>query len=1204
MATEIHDLFIKDINRPINGVIKADDNDEQNLKNEIEEYVVTNEIGTKLQQFINAYTNYDEAHGNGVWISGFFGSGKSHLLKMLAVVLQDQKVCGQSSLDLFLKRCSNVTKNDKFFEPNFRKAVTQYHAENILFNIDQKASAINKTSTEALLGVFVKVFNEHCGYFGKQPFVAQFERILDESGDFEDFKKAYLEITGKNWEKDREKLLLIDPSVSKAYAKIKGGSPEDYKGLLKSYKDTYNLSIEDFCKMVHDYIKKKGNNFRLNFFVDEIGQFIADSVQLMLNLQTISEKLTTECGSQAWIIVTAQEDMDTVMGSQSKQQSNDFSKIQDRFKTRIKLTSQDVSEVIQKRLLDKKLDHKAELQSLYEREKNNFKTLFDFVDQSRTYRTYKDDDNFIDCYPFVPYQFDLFQDCIKSLSEKNAFEGKHSSVGERSMLGVFQEVVQQLEKKEVGCIASFDLMYEGIKSMLKTRNSDSVLRAETSLPDQFAVKVLKTLLLVKYVDGFKATVPNITVFMQSAFGEDRNELRFKVNKALDTLVRETYIEKHGAEYSFLTDDEKDIEESINSTTIDGTDLNDKLYELFFKRILKSGKIHDSETNGDHSYTTILDCNKIGKTYDLAINLISPLSINKSPEEWMSERSNEKELVVVLPDDDKLYPELQKFCKTQKYVRLNSSTGGNTAIVQTIINDKMAQNQNRELDLLNMLSDLLQRAKLFTLGDDVTENSGGEPRLRIEKAFLKLVNKAYYKRNLIANMDVKDEEKISSIISVAPIAPMSEAESEIKSYLDFQKRQGLNTTIKQLREKFESIPYGWDYPAIPCLLAFLYARKIVSFKDGSDELAGKNIIDGLKNSRLQQSIQVTLQTQIPAQRIIELKKFIKDYFNVPCEKIDGKDVANVAIDQFKVRADSLKVIQSEINEKQWQMEEELDSAIKRVIQIANCSEVLNLYDKLDKKTTEVLLDDWDDYLEKLLNFMNNSEQKKIYSESFNLVNSPRENYEEIASTKSDLPLFKEVSTTFNELKQKLQSHKFYDAVLGRELTALKSQFDKKLDEAISSYRNSIQKKLNDIHSEIKNETDYKALSEDNREEINNLFKRENDNIIGYSEYSSLLSADAKLTNNDFRLNIYNRISQLNAQQKTENSLVINQTINKDSGTDDITAVQPVKNKTIILIKDIKLNSKAKLSTEEDVDEYINELKKSLLEKIHDGIEILI
>lgn len=287
-----------------------------------------------------------------------------------------------------------------------------------------------------------------------------------------------------------------------------------------------------------------------------------------------------------------------------------------------------------------------------------------------------------------------------------------------------------------------------------------------------------------------------------------------------------------------------------------------------------------------------------------------------------------------------------------------------------------------------------------------------------------------------------------------------------------------------------------------------------------------------------------------------------------------------------------------------MEEELDSAIKRVIQIANCSEVLNLYDKLDKKTTEVLLDDWDDYLEKLLNFMNNSEQKKIYSESFNLVNSPRENYEEIASTKSDLPLFKEVSTTFNELKQKLQSHKFYDAVLGRELTALKSQFDKKLDEAISSYRNSIQKKLNDIHSEIKNETDYKALSEDNREEINNLFKRENDNIIGYSEYSSLLSADAKLTNNDFRLNIYNRISQLNAQQKTENSLVINQTINKDSGTDDITAVQPVKNKTIILIKDIKLNSKAKLSTEEDVDEYINELKKSLLEKIHDGNEILI
>ena len=73
----------------------------------------------------------------------------------------------------------------------------------------------------------------------------------------------------------------------------------------------------------------------------------------MTNLQTIAESLATKCRGRAWIIVTAQEDMDKVSGEMSKQQGNDFSKIQARFHTRMKLTSTNVDEVIQKRLLTK-----------------------------------------------------------------------------------------------------------------------------------------------------------------------------------------------------------------------------------------------------------------------------------------------------------------------------------------------------------------------------------------------------------------------------------------------------------------------------------------------------------------------------------------------------------------------------------------------------------------------------------------------------------------------------------------------------------------------------------------------------------------------------------------------------------------------------------------------------------------------------------
>ena len=1193
MTTVIQDLFKKDINRSINGVIKADDNDELNLKNEIEEYVVTNDIAKNLSEFIDAYNDYDGARGNGVWISGFFGSGKSHLLKMLAVILQDQKICGHSSMDLFLDRLTNV--NDSILKANLKNAVTQYKTENILFNIDQKASAINKTDTSALLGVFLRVFNEHCGYYGKEPYIAKFERILDQDGEFEAFKQAYQEITGKNWEKDREKLFMVDVFVAKALAKIKGGSPDDYKGTLKGYKDSFSMSPGDFCSLVSDYVKKKGKNFRLNFFVDEIGQYIADNVQLMLNLQTISETLTTKCGSQAWIIVTAQEDMETVMGSESKQQSNDFSKIQDRFKLRIKLSSQDVAEVIQKRLLDKKTECKPELQNIYDREKNNFKTLFNFVDQSRTYRNYKDDENFIDCYPFVPYQFDLFQDCIRALSDKNAFEGKHSSVGERSMLGVFQEVVKTLENQTTGTIASFDLMFEGIRNQIKSRNQGAILRAETSLPDAFAVKVLKALLLVKYVDGFKATIQNITILMQSAFDEDRNSLRQKVDEALDRLVRETYIEKHGTEYSFLTDDEKDIEESINNTSVDNSELNDKINELFFKKILKGAKIREPETGGDHSYTTILDCTPYGKPAELGINLISPLSVRKSPSEWMSERANEKELVVVLPDDDKLYPELQKFCRTQKFVRQNSSAGGNSPMMQAIILEKGAQNNNREQDLLDMLSELLERAKLF----------------RIEKGFLKLVSKAYYKRNIVPDLTIFDEGQISSIISTSPITAISAAETEIKSFLESCQRNGMSVSVNGIRNIFEKIPYGWVYPAIPCLLAHLYARKIISFSNGTNqELQGKELVDSLRNTRAQQGLLVKLQTQIPESRIIELKKFLKEYFGVPCEKNDGKDVAKVAVEMFKERATKLQEIQNEFTNRGWPKCEAVENAIRTVAHMANCQQVESIYDKMDDKISgtkieDILLDDWDNYLESLISFITNSNRKKNYSDSFNLISHQTINFHEISTSRPDLTGFAEVASKFDEIKALCLKENFFNMAISRKIDDAKEKYDEVFKSAISSFKDSVSNKLNKIVDDAFSQDRYKKLSVDSQQKISSFVEKEKERLNNTSDFGLIQNLEINL-DKTFSSSLYGEIIRL---YDSENTVVTpvetGNGNNKHEGKQTITPTPSKVTHTVKNIKDLVVNTdKSLVETEDDVDRYLVQLKSSMLEAIKSGQHILV
>ena len=331
--TQLATIFARPINRHIEGVIKADD--DASLRQEVEEYVLTNEVAKRLDIFLSAYNDYQGA--NGVWISGFFGSGKSHLLKILAMVLENRAIDGANVLDLFLPKCQ-----DEVLKADLKRAVA-IPSRSILFNIDQKAAVISKKQIDALLAVFVKVFDEMCGYYGKQGYIAQFERELDNRGQYTAFKEAYLQIANKEWESGREEAILEGYNIAQAYAQVTGIPPSETQSILDKYRKDYKLSIEDFAEQVNDYISRQEPNFRLNFFVDEVGQYIADNIKLMTNLQTVAESLATKCHGRAWVIVTAQEDMNTVVGEMGKQQSNDFSKIQARFNSRMKLTSADVA---------------------------------------------------------------------------------------------------------------------------------------------------------------------------------------------------------------------------------------------------------------------------------------------------------------------------------------------------------------------------------------------------------------------------------------------------------------------------------------------------------------------------------------------------------------------------------------------------------------------------------------------------------------------------------------------------------------------------------------------------------------------------------------------------------------------------------------------------------------------------------------------
>ena len=978
---KLNGIFKSPVRRPIEGVIKADD--EASLFNELSEYVLTDEVAKRLEHFLDAYTDYH--HANGVWVSGFFGSGKSHLLKMLALLLENRQVDGSSALDIFLPK---IKEDDELLRAQLKKAVA-IPSKSILFNIDQKADIISKTQIDALLSVFVKVFNEMCGYYGKQGYIAQFERDLDSRELFQSFKEAYQSIANKPWERGREQALLESGNIAKTYAQITGEDLALAKGILDKYRAQHSLSIEDFGNQVKEWLDKQPSNFRLNFFVDEVGQYIADNTKLMTNLQTVAESLATKCQGRAWIIVTAQEDMDSVMGDMSKQQSNDFTKIQARFANRLKLTSADVAEVIQKRLLTKNDTGADLLKTVYDQQFNNFKTLFDFTEGGQHYQNFRDLEHFTYCYPFVPYQFPLFQSAIRGISMHNGFEGKANSVGERSMLGVFREVAMAIDNEPVGQLATFDRMFEGIRGALKSAIQSAINNAERHLGDAYAVRVLKALFLVKYVKEFKATLRNLNVLMLERFGEDIPAQRKKLEAALNLLEQQTYIQRNGELYEYLTDEEKDIEEEIKNTEIESADVIKELETLLFDGVIKQRKIR-YENGQDYAYTRKMDDRSLSRDSELAIHIVTPLSDNFDNLIVQRMQSmGRDELRVVLPADARFMQDLTLHKRTEIYIRQNSST--QQEAVKRIIDAKGFQNTERLADLQDRAKELLGKAHLIINAADV-EATSSDGQARILKGFYLLIETTYPNLRMLRDVPYSEND-IGKHLRQAQdgllgndVTSLTEPEQELLAYIQSNARSGVRTTVKTLLERFERKNYGWYYAAILCNLALLCARGKVEVRQDSNPLEGDNLERGLRNTNAHSSLVLEPQIEFSASQVRHLKEFFADFFDRPASSNEARSLARETIDAIK----ELEIELADLHGQKalYGFLSVLDGVMATLKEVASKNASWFLTDL--SRASDAMLDSKEQIIEPLRRFMG-SPQKAIYDQARQLVQEQEDNF---------------------------------------------------------------------------------------------------------------------------------------------------------------------------------------------------------------------
>lgn len=822
----IHDMFQKDIDRDINGVIKISEKSEEVAEQELSEYVVTHELAGHFQRFFSAYERALERPTDriGVWISGFFGSGKSHFLTMLTHLLTNREVAGRHALDYFA---------DKFPTPELMaqaRRCAEPTTEAILFNIDSKN--VGGQDRDALKRTFARVFYDHLGFYGEDLRLSRLEKFISDQGKTDEFRARYEELAGESWLRDRKNYEFNSDEVIGALADTGIMSEAEAERYLNS-DDQVDFSIDSLTTEIADYARSRaeqcGGAFRLLFMVDEVGQYVNNGrdVARMLNLQTIVEELGSKAQGMVWVVVTSQEAIDEVVKMAGT--SVDFSKIQGRFTCRLSLSGINADEVIKRRILEKRGDAADLLRMEYGQKEAALKNLFHFKAGTATEDLggYAGADDFVATYPFVGYQFKLMQRSLDEL-RKHGSSGKSTSGNERSMLSGFQEATQAVEKRDEKTLVPFWRFYDTVQAFLEGHVRRVVNRAEEAARngqglEPMDVRVLKLLFLVRWVDDVEANPENVAILMVEDVDANLLDLRRSVEASLGRLVHQNYVGRSGETYQFLTDDEQEIARAISNTVVNPADITARIGQIVYNQIFDTNKLRVGEN--DFDVEKYVDETRVGTPGGLVLRVMTAAAgEEETSREALLMRSTNNEAICLLSDDARYYDLVQDALRIETYANTHN-TARQPENVQRIVRDRRSDAAAELREAQALLEEGVRKGEFYAEGSPV-KPQGTTAKQMLSSLLSNLVESVYPKLSCI-DVNYHTDAEILEILrgqrrALEGTQPNERAIAEMRRYLENQSLLHADTPMSEVQRRFQDRPYGWREIDVAAVAAELLA----------------------------------------------------------------------------------------------------------------------------------------------------------------------------------------------------------------------------------------------------------------------------------------------------------------------------------------------------------------------------------------------
>jgi hypothetical protein len=881
----------KDIHRSIEKVITYGADQEERLKAEISEYVVTENIEEQFRNLLDRMQLAMEAGGEnevGVWVSGFYGSGKSSFTKYLGLAFDDQCTVDGTP---FIKHLQ-----DRLHKPQTKALLStvsqRFPAAIVMLDLASEMLA-GATMEEVSTVLYFKVL-QWAGY-SRNLKVAAFERMVENDGRNEELHKSVAEaFSGATWDRVQNNPLAIDgliPKIAHEMYPELFPEPQSFSSSTDGFFQFENQRVEEMI----DIVRSKSGKENVIFVIDEVGQYVASRDNLILNLDGLAKNLKRIGDGKVWIISTAQQTL-TEDDPRAALNSDKLYKLKDRFPIQIDLESSDIKEIVYRRLLGKSPAGEEQLGKLFDDHGQALRHNTRLED-AKYYDADFSRETFVNLYPFLPAHFDILLHLLGALAKSTG------GIGLRSAIKVIQDVLKgeggstAMADQPVGWLATTVTLYNELEKDIR-RAFPSVHQAVGKVfirfPDaELHQNIAKSVAVLQILGNLPVSTQNVANLMHSSItgASEIDEVREAVHEMLsDVLV--PLGEKDGT-LVFLSEKLRDIEQERGALALRSVDVrrifSDSVREVFdpLPRVslhgtlaiasgikVQSGSAVTSLAGDQNTIQTVLEmvpateyeAAKIRVLDDsrsrTGRNVIGLLARSNTDLDDMANEIYRSQRIAELhrnePDQ-----EVRDYCAGQLDRAANLATQLQSKIKQTLqAGSFVFRGQATAVSAIN--PDPLEAAKklLSDVGAQVFDRYVEAPvraGTDIAEKFLKVANPAAISSSI---------DPLSLVQTAAGRASFKTDHKAMTSIRDYIDKRG-RVDGKRLLDDFSSDPFGWSPDTTRYILAaMLMAGEIKLTVSGREvTAAGQQAIDALKTNNSFKKIGVALRDERPSNEML-------------------------------------------------------------------------------------------------------------------------------------------------------------------------------------------------------------------------------------------------------------------------------------------------------------------------------------------------